>query len=107
MLQKFLHSVEKLKKKWNIRSNWDFLLINLVFALAGMMIVHERQPIFAWIGITSQTPLWVKILVYIPLIVPLYQLNLLIFSLPLGQFYFFWEKEKRLARFLRRIVSGK
>ena len=94
----------KLKQKWNIKSNWDFFVINLVFALAGMTIVHERRPIFAWIGITAKTPLWIKILLYIPLIIPLYQINLLIFGTLLGQFAFFWEKEKHLIRFLKRLV---
>ena len=98
---------QKLKQKWGIKSNWDFLLINLVFAFAGMMIVHERPPIFHLIGITKETPLIIKILVYIPLIFPLYQLNLLIFGFCLGQFSFFWEKEKRMLRFISSKLSGR
>lgn len=92
--------IEKLKQKWQIQSNKDFVLIMLVFSLAGSCIGFERQPIFYHLGIDHSTPLWLKIIVYLPLIPPLYQINLLIFGALLGQFPFFWEKEKRLFRFL-------
>ncbi len=91
---------ERLKSKWNIHSDRDFWLIMLTFALAGMSIMPIRAIIFPLIGIKVTTPLWIKILVYIPLFLPIYQLGLLFFGLVLGQFPFFWEKEKRLVRLL-------
>ena len=81
------------------------ILIMLVFSLAGSFIGFERRPIFHALGITNHTHLWVKIVAYLPLIPPIYQLNLLFFGFLLGQFEFFWEKEKRLARFLMRFFS--
>ena len=95
---------EHLKEKWNVESNVDFILIMLVFSLAGMAISFVRPPIFHLLGITPQTPLWIKVAVYVPLIPPIYQMNLLVFGFFLGQFEFFWEKEKRIFRFLRRAV---
>jgi len=94
----------KLKEKWNIKSNWDFFLINVVFACAGLAIGFERRPIFHHLGI-DHYPLWGKTLIYIPLIFPLYQLNLIIFGSLLGQFHFFWEKEKKLCQFLWKLVA--
>lgn len=91
--------VTKLKNKWNITTNRDFILIMIVFSLAGMSIGFERKIVFHLFGI-DKDPLWVKILVYVPLIVPIYQVNLLIFGFLLGQFKFFLEKEKRLIKFL-------
>lgn len=96
---------KKLKTKWGIKSNRDFFLINLVFALAGMLIIHERRPIFELLGITEQTPLWIKIAVYIPLVFPLYQLNLIIFGFLLGQFPFFWNKQKQMGKFLLKLLN--
>ena len=96
----------KLKKKWNIDSNWDFIVIMAVFSLAGMSIGFFRRPIFHWLGLTEHTPLWIKILVYIPLIPPIYQINLLFYGFVLGQFNFFWEKEKRLFKWLSRPFSS-
>jgi len=99
--------VNKLKKKWRIESNLDFVLIMLVFSLAGMAITQLRKPVFHLIGITDQTPLWIKVLIYIPLIVPLYQINLIIFGTLFGQFRFFWEKEKQMGKFFWGVLTGK
>jgi len=96
------NTIVRLKAKWRITSNLDFFLILIVFSIAGMNISFCRKPIFSLIGIKATTPLWIKTLVYIPLIVPLYQISLLIFGALLGQFAFFWEKEKKLGRFLLR-----
>ena len=97
---------EKLKKKWSIESNFDLIMIMIVFSMAGMTIPVFRKPIFHYIGITDHTPLWIKILVYIPLIPPIYQLNLLFYGFILGQFNFFWEKEKKLMRYLGGLLTG-
>ena len=96
---------EKLKKKWNIQSNWDFLLINVVFSLAGMSIVFVRKPFFHLVGITPETPFWIKFFVWLLIVFPTYQINLIIFGTLLGQFRFFWEKEKQMGRFFLRLIN--
>lgn len=103
-MKRLKHIINYLKAKWNIERNWDFWAIMIVFSIAGSFIGFERQIVFHALGISDHTPIWKKILIYLPLIPPLYQINLLVFSLPLGQFPFFWEKEKRLGRFLRRAL---
>jgi len=99
--------VLKLKKKWNIERNIDFVLIMLVFSLAGMCIVYERRPLFHLFGITAATPFWIKFLTWLAIVFPAYQINLIIFGSLLGQFRFFWEKEKQMGRFFLRVLSGK
>jgi len=96
-----------LKKKWNINSNWDFILILVVFSIAGMSIVFVRKPLFHLVGITSVTPGWIRFLAWLSVVFPTYQINLIIFGFLLGQFNFFWEKEKQMGRFFLRLVSGK
>lgn len=95
--------VTRLKTKWKVERDKDFILIMLVFSLAGSVIMFERRPLFHSIGITSQTPLILKIFLYLATIPLLYQLNLLLFGFFMGQFAFFWEKEKRIGRFFRRV----
>ena len=92
----------KLKKKWNIASNWDFILIMLVFSLAGMSIGFVRPLIFHILHL-DHAPIWVKIIAYIPIIVPIYQCGLIFFGTLLGQFNFFWAWEKKFAA---RLLSG-
>jgi hypothetical protein len=99
--------VQKLKEKWKIASNLDLLLIMLVFSLAGVGVSLGRKPIFALLGITSRTPLWIKICVYLPLVVPLYQISLVFFGFLLGQFDFFWNKQKQTGRILRDLIFRK
>lgn len=82
--------INRLKTRWEIKSNWDFWMIMLSFSLAGMTIMPVRKLIFHWIGITDKTPLWEKILIYIPLIPPAYYVGLIIVGTLLGQFPFFW-----------------
>lgn len=98
--------IERMKSKWDIQSDWDFWMIMLTFSLAGMSILSIRNVIFPLVGITHATPFWIKALVYIPLCPPIYQLGLLFFGFLLGQFPFFWEKEKRLIRFILRRKSA-
>ncbi len=48
-----------------------------------------------------------KTLLYLLLILPLYQLFLLVYGFIFGQFSFFWEKEKMLLRRMRKAFSIK
>ena len=96
---------EKLKKKWNIKSNTQFVLINIIFALAGMSVVWVRKPLYQFLGIGPETALWIKILIYPPLVLPIYQMNLIIFATLFGQFPFFWDKQKQVGRFFLRIFG--
>ena len=97
-----MNIVQKLKTKWNITSNQDFILIMLVFSLAGMGVSFSRREIFTLLGI-NHTSLGFKIFISLLLIVPLYQLSTLFFGLCLGQFRFFWERQKMIGRALKKI----
>jgi hypothetical protein len=95
--------MDRLKQKWGITSTTQIVLIMAVFSLAGMAITQVRRPLFHVFGIdTPETPFWIKTVVYLISIFPLYQLFLLLFGTLLGQFRFFWEKEKKMARWLGR-----
>ncbi len=102
---------KKLMTKWNIHSWWDFTAIMLVFSLAGMSVVYVRKPFFHLVGITQETPFIVKFLCWLLIVFPSYQLGLLFFGFVLGQFDFFWKKEKQmfgaLAKLGRARSAGK
>ena len=92
--------IKRLKNKWQIKSDWDFWMIMLSFSLAGMFIMPVRKLIFHLVGITAKTPLWIKILIYIPLIPPAYYIGLIIVGTLLGQKDFFWGFISGRLRFL-------
>jgi len=97
---------DKLKTKWGIKSNFQIILIMVVFSLAGLSITQCRPIVFHIFGITAETPMWIKVVVYLLSVFPMYQAFLLIFGSLLGQFRFFWEKEKKMALWIARKVSG-
>ncbi len=79
----------------------------IVFSLAGMSIVYVRRPFFVLFGITQETAFWIKFITWLLIVFPTYQINLLIFGTLLGQFKFFWEKEKAMGRFFKKLFSRK
>ncbi len=99
--------IERLKKKYNVGTTFELLIILAVFSLAGMAIVWVRKPIFHLLGITAKTPFIIKFFAWLMVVFPTYQINLLIFGFLLGKFSFFWEREKKFLRFLRRLISGR
>lgn len=91
---------KRLKEKWNIKSNVQLVLIFVIFSVTGSASLVVRKFIFGWLGITSDTSLWIKIPLYVLIIVPAYQILFLLIGTLFGQFRFAWEFEKKvLSRF--------
>lgn len=94
--------LRKLQDKWKLKSLWQVVMVLVVFACTGMTVLWIKQPIFDLLGIDRSEGGFGKTVLYLLLVLPLYQLILLVYGFIFGQFGFFWEKEKQ---FLRRIVS--
>ena len=89
--------MKRLKARWGIQSNTQFTLILLVFAITGTTAARCAAPIAAWLGIhDSTTPAWLYWPLQLILIMPLYQVLLLLVGSLFGQFDFFWAFEKRM-----------
>ncbi len=95
---------EKLKKRWEITSNIQLILILISFSVTGSLSVMVRKPVFEYLSIGSDTNLLIKIFMSILIITPTYQVFLLIVGSLLGQFRFFWKFEKKM---LSRIFPKK
>jgi len=92
----------QLKTKWGISSNRQILAILVVFTLAGPTVVFIKSWYFYVLGFDDATPMATKTMAYLLFIFPAYQILLLFYGFLLGQFRFFWEKEKALARMIWR-----
>jgi hypothetical protein len=90
----------KLKSKWGVQSNFQAISILLTFCLSGSSVVLLKKQLFVVLGYDETTAYWLKTVSYIVFILPTYQLLLLIFGSILGQFNFFWEKAKRIQKFI-------
>ena len=89
--------MNKLKKRWGIDSNFQIIVILIVFAVTGSSAVKLAVPILEFFGIYKETSPWYLFWpARILLIFPLYQLLLVGFGWLFGQFSFFWKFEKKM-----------
>ena len=98
-----LSFMEKLKKRWGLKHGFQVIIILIVFALTGFTVLELRKVIFTLLGIDETSNGWYKTIIYLIAVLPLYQLLLLFYGFIFGQFRFFWEKEKKLFRAIKRI----
>src|SRR3989338_8770725 len=100
--------VERLKKKYGLTKNSEVAAILAVYSLAGMSISFTVRPLYNYEYHVAHphAPMWVRILSYILIAIPVYQCFLLIYGFCFGQFKFFWEKEKKLFRWFIRKIFG-
>ena len=82
--------INKIKIKWGIKSNFQLLIIFLVFGVTGSTSVWVSKPILDFVGLDQSA---VSALVYWPvriiIIFPVYQALLLIIGSIFGQSKFF------------------
>lgn len=96
--------LNRLQTKWKLNSLLQVVLILIVFALTGFTILFIKKPIFDFLGVSMERGGFWKTVLYLLLVLPLYQIILLMWGFVFGQFSFFWEKEKQ---FFRRIIGRK
>ena len=94
-----MNLVNKIKRKWGIRSNRQLLIIFLVFGITGSTAAWISKPILEFIGIKqSNISLWFYWPIRIIIIFPLYQILLLITGTIFGQSKFFKNFIKKMFK---------
>ena len=92
-----------MKARWGITSNWRFAKILFIFAATGMSAVQVRKLLFPLIGITDMTAIWIKIIVWIVLLTPVYYLFMVFYAVLFGEReFFFGMMKKTFSRFRRK-----
>jgi len=93
--------LDKLQTRWKVGSLFQVILILIVFACTGFTVLFLKRPLFAYLFADGEIHLYASIVYYV-LILPVYNVFLLMYGFVFGQFKFFWEFEKR---FFTRIMS--
>lgn len=89
--------MEKLKKRWGIDSNFQIVMILIVFAVTGSVSAKLAAPLTEFLGLEQETTnAWLYWTARILLIFPIYQVLLVAFGWLFGQFDFFWNFEKKM-----------
>lgn len=93
---------EKLKKRWGIYNNFQIIIILIVFACTGFSTLYIEEMIVEALDFPEKLTWWMRLLSFLFLTMPLYNLILLIIGFIFGQFRFFWNFEKK---FFGRIIK--
>ncbi len=76
---------QKLKKRWNLSSNTQVVIIFIVFGITGSGSLYVSQPVMECLSISNDNIIFRIIIVTI-----IYQFILLIVAFIFGQFKWFW-----------------
>jgi hypothetical protein len=100
--------LQRLQTKWKLDSLLQVVLVLVVFACTGFTILFIKNPILDFLGIERGGGQgFLNTVLYLLLVLPLYQIILLIYGFIFGQFNFFWEKEKQIFRRIGSLFSPK
>lgn len=93
---------DRLKERWGVKGTFQVVIILIVFACTGTTVALIARPLLHSIFTPNEVPTWATVLYYV-LILPIYNIFLLLYGLVFGQFKFFWAFEKR---FFKRIFGS-
>lgn len=97
--------IDKLKEKWGLTSLWQVVIVLVVFACTGFTVLFIKQPVIAFFTDGGEQSGWFTFFYYL-LILPIYNVILLVYGFLFGQFEFFWNYEKKMLNRFRRKKVG-
>ena len=89
--------MQKIRNLFKVESNIQLLIVNIVFAVTGTASVYFAGIIINILGLQSLNTFlyWTfRIL----LLIPVYQILLIIVGTLFGQFTYFWQMEKKILK---------
>ena len=91
--------ITKFKTKYGIKSNYQLIVIFIVFGITGSTAAFISDPLMEFINIKkSDLNLFLYWTVRVAVITFVYQIILLLVAFLFGQFKFFWNFEKKLLK---------
>ena len=91
--------MKRIKEKWGITSNYQLIIILLVFSITGSLALWIAKPLLDIFKIKKDliSP-WIFWPVRVLIIFPIYQILILVIGTFFGQFKFFWNFEKKMLQ---------
>ena len=88
-----------LKEKWNLKSNFQLVIILVVFAITGSSSLYISKPLLEFLSISTESmnslPYWILRILVVTIV---YQFVLLIVAFLFGQFKWFLDFEKKILK---------
>ncbi len=92
--------LKKLKERWGITSNFQIVIIFIVFGITGTVSAYISGPLTDFIIGESDINWLIKLLIRILVLTPIYQVLLLLFGYIFFQYRFFYNFVKKFMSFL-------
>ena len=92
--------MKKLKERWGITSNFQILIIFIVFGITGSVSAYISGPLTNVIIGESDLHWLIKLLIRIVVLTPIYQVLLLFFGYIFFQYRFFYNFVKKFMSIL-------
>ena len=100
--------MKKIRSFFKVESNYQLFVVNLVFAITGTSSLFVADYILDMLLITQENYdnffYWITRII---LILPIYQILLIIFGILFGEFSYFWKMEKKTINKIRSIFKSK
>jgi len=90
--------MKKLKEKWGINSNFQLFIICVVFAITGSVSAIISGPVIDYIFEGLNINKYLKFILQLIIIMPIYQVLLLFFGFIFFQFNFFLQFVKKFMK---------
>ena len=94
--------VEKLQNRWGMKHRYQVFLILVVFACTGFTVMFLKPVVVGFFVAPGESNLWFSVIYYV-LILPVYNVILLVYGALFGMFSFFWEFDKRMMKRIFRV----
>jgi hypothetical protein len=90
--------MKKLKEKWGITSNFQLFIICVVFAITGSVSAIISGPVIDYLFEGLNINKYLKFILQLVIIMPIYQVLLLFFGFIFFQFNFFLQFVKKFMK---------
>ena len=96
--------IKYLKDKWNLKSNFQLVIILIVFAITGSGSLYISKPLMEFLSISSENmDIYLYWIFRFIIVTVVYQFVLLLVAFVFGQFNWFWNFEKKILKKMRLI----
>ena len=91
--------IKYLKDKWNLKSNFQLVIILIVFAVTGSASLYISKPLMEFLSISSENmDIYLYWILRFIIVTVVYQFVLLLVAFVFGQFNWFWNFEKKILK---------
>ena len=91
--------IKYLKDKWNLKSNFQLVIILIVFAITGSGSLYISKPLMEFLSISSENmDIYLYWILRFIIVTVVYQFVLLLVAFLFGQFNWFWNFEKKILK---------